>query len=371
MAGRKANGEGTISTVIRNGKTYYKANITVGWDSSGKQIRKSFGSYKKSVVLDKMNTAKYQAKTNSLSNSDISFGDLFKDWIFNFKKIEVSPNTFYEYEASYRLRILPYSIARKRANQISLNDLQKYFNELQETFTINTIKKTYIQVHSCIKFALIQGVMVRDYCPGVTLQKITKKESVNVFSKEEQELILKILDTRDIVDALIYFTFYTGLRLGEVLGLQWGDIKDDMVSITRQYRRNVEVEKVNDRKLTYKFKELKTKNSAREIPLPDKVLKMLETLPKGYDLIFSVDGKPIEPKRPQRRITNLCKRLNIPHRSFHSIRHSYATRLFELEIPIKTVQVLLGHSNIATTMDIYTHVMKEKKLEVLDKLNNL
>ena len=55
MAGRKANGEGTISTVIRNGKTYYKANITIGWDSNGKQIRKSFGSYKKSVVLDKMN----------------------------------------------------------------------------------------------------------------------------------------------------------------------------------------------------------------------------------------------------------------------------------------------------------------------------
>lgn len=371
MAGRKANGEGTISTVIRNGRTYYKANITVGWDSNGKQIRKSFGSYKKSVVLDKMNTAKYQAKTNSLSNSDITFGKLFENWIFNFKKVEVSSNTFYEYETSYRLRIMPYSIARKKANQITLNDLQKYFNDLQENFTINTIKKTYIQVHSCIKFALIQEIMMKDFCPGVTLQKLVKKESVNVFSKEEQELVIKSLDTRNIVDALIYLTFYTGLRLGEVLGLQWSDINGNMISITRQYRRNVEVEKVNDRKLTYKFKELKTKNSAREIPLPDKVLKMLETLPKDYDLIFSDKGKPIEPKRPQRRITSICKKLNIPHRSFHSIRHSYATRLFELEIPIKTVKVLLGHSDIATTMDIYTHVMKEKKLEVLDKLNNL
>ena len=196
MAGRKANGEGTISTVIRNGKTYYKANITVGWDSSGKQIRKSFGSYKKSVVLDKMNTAKYQAKTNSLSNSDITFGKLFENWIFNFKKVEVSPNTFYEYETCYRLRIMPYSINRKKANQITLNDLQKYFNELQENFTINTIKKTYIQVHSCIKFALIQGIMMKDFCPGVTLQKLVKKESVNVFSKEEQELIIKSLDIR-------------------------------------------------------------------------------------------------------------------------------------------------------------------------------
>lgn len=99
----------------------------------------------------------------------------------------------------------------------------------------------------------------------------------------------------------------TGLRLGEVLGLQWSDIKGNMISITRQYRRNVEVEKVNDRKLTYKFKELKTKNSARQISLPDKVLKMLRTLPKEYDLIFSDNGKPIEPKRPQRRIIYICK----------------------------------------------------------------
>ena len=117
MAGRKANGEGTISVVTRNGKPYYKANVTVGWDSEGKQIRKSFGSYKKSVVLDKMNTAKYQAKTNSLSNSDITFGKLFENWIFNFKKVKVSSNTFYEYETSYRLRILPYFIAKKKLNK--------------------------------------------------------------------------------------------------------------------------------------------------------------------------------------------------------------------------------------------------------------
>ena len=163
-------------------------------------------------------------------------------------------------EASYRLRLMNYSIARKKANQITLKDLQQYFNELQKDFTANTIKKTYIQIHSCIKFAIIQGIMMKDFCPGVTLQKITKKENINVFSKQEQEMVLKTLDKRDIVDCLIYFTFYTGLRLGEVLGLQWSDIKDNMVKITRQYRRNVDVDKVDDRKLTYTFKELKTKS---------------------------------------------------------------------------------------------------------------
>ena len=65
------------------------------------------------------------------------------------------------------------------------------------------------------------------------------------------------------------------------------------------------------------------------------------------------------------------EKLKIEYRSFHSIRHSYATRLFELDIPIKTVQSLMGHSDMSTTMDIYTHVMKDKKLEILDKLDNL
>ena len=70
-------------------------------------------------------------------------------------------------------------------------------------------------------------------------------------------------------------------------------------------------------------------------------------------------------------MTALCKKLNLEHRSFHSIRHSYATRLFELDIPIKTVQSLMGHSDMDTTMNIYTHVMQDKKMEIIDKLNNL
>ena len=351
MQKKKSNGEGSIITTTLNGKPYYKASVTIGFDSAGKQIKKSFGSYKKSVVLDKMNKVKYEAKNNLLSNSNITFGDLYKEWIFNFKKVDVSDNTFSVYVSTYKLRILPYNIANKRANQLKLTDLQGYFNELQEKYSATAIKRTYIHIHKCILFAIMQGIMTKDICVGVTLQKENKKEKYNVFSKQEQSLILKSLNKKDIVDCLIYFTFFTGLRLGEVLALKWSDIGKN--------------------KLTYEFRDLKTKNSKREIPLPDKALAILEGIPKQYDLIFSDEGKPIERKRPQRRMISLCKQLNIPHRSFHSIRHSYATRLFELNTKIKTVQVLMGHSNIATTMDIYTHVMGDEKLEVMSKLNRL
>lgn len=83
------------------------------------------------------------------------------------------------------------------------------------------------------------------------------------------------------------------------------------------------------------------------------------------------NGDPIERKKPDRRVQKLCRELNIPIKKFHSIRHTYATRLFESDVPIKTVQALMGHADIQTTMNIYTHVMKEKKLEVIDVLEKL
>ena len=76
MQKKKSNGEGSIVTTTLNGKPYYKASVTIGFDSSGKQIKKSFGSYKKSIVLDKMNRVKYEAKNNLLSNSNITNGYL-------------------------------------------------------------------------------------------------------------------------------------------------------------------------------------------------------------------------------------------------------------------------------------------------------
>lgn len=368
---RRANGEGSITTTIRNGKTYYRGSITIGMDNKGKAIRKTFGSFKKTIVIDKMNTVKYESKNNIFSNSDITFGELFRTWILDFKRVEIGSKTLVKYETTYNLRIEPYSISNKAANKITLNDLQQYFNSLQENFSPATIKETYTHINSCFKFALLQGTIIRNYSQGVVLPKRKKENKLKVFSRQEQDLIISSLDLRDIIDCMIYITFYTGLRLGEILGLRWSNIKDNILKVDQQYARTFT--KTEDGKFHTKkeLKNLKTKNSEREIPLPEKVIKVLDELDKTHDLIFSSNGKGLDHKKPQRRITKICKNLKIPHRSFHSIRHSYATRLFELDVPIKTVQVLMGHSDITTTMNIYTHVMQDKKMEVLDKLNTL
>ena len=88
-------------------------------------------------------------------------------------------------------------------------------------------------------------------------------------------------------------------------------------------------------------------------------------------IFSSSDGKVIESKKPNRRLQTLCKLLDIEPKRFHDIRHTFATRLFEEDAKPKTVQLLLGHSNIATTMEIYTHVTNDEKIKEINKLENI
>lgn len=82
-------------------------------------------------------------------------------------------------------------------------------------------------------------------------------------------------------------------------------------------------------------------------------------------------GYPVDDKRPKRKLKIILNKLNIDPLNFHGLRHTYATRLFEAGVPPKTVQALMGHANIDVTMDIYTHVMEDTKLEAIEKLNNI
>ncbi|KDE74877.1 integrase [Fusobacterium necrophorum BFTR-2] len=370
----KSNGEGSIWTVKRNGKTYYMGAITVGFDTDGKQIKKTTGSFKRSNVVDRLNTYKYEAKNSVLSSDpNITLGALYHKWIFLYKKNGVQNNTFAEYEVCGRLRLYPYPIASIKVAKLDLDTLQEYFNSLKLNWSANVIKKTFVKLNACLQFANDINIIKKNYCKSIVLPKIQKKkeDEYKVFEKEEQDLIIENLEFTNVVDRLIYFTFYTGVRLGEGIAARESRIVGKMYQVREQYQKDIQIDENGNRKTTYIFKDLlKTPHAERDLPLPDKVLKLLTMYPHVSDLIFGDEkGNPIHVKRPDRRIKAICKKLGLDNsRTFHSVRHSYCTRLFEANVPIKTVQMLMGHADIETTLNIYTHVMKNKKMEVADIL---
>jgi len=132
--------------------------------------------------------------------------------------------------------------------------------------------------------------------------------------------------------------------------------------------------------------EPKAKNSKRTIPIPSAIaaelkkhkIRQAEEKLKAGDIYVDNDsvfpnaiGEPTNAKNITRSYKRALKRADISCKNFHAMRHTYATRLFEADIPLKTVQMLLGHSDISTTANIYTHVMPEQKIKAVDKINSL
>ena len=115
----------------------------------------------------------------------------------------------------------------------------------------------------------------------------------------------------------------------------------------------------------------KTKNSIREIPMSRELLRMLKPFKKIVNPSFFVltnDSKPTEPRTYRSYYKNLMNQLEIPEIKFHGLRHSFATRCIESNCDYQTVSVLLGHSNISTTLNLYVHPNLEQKKKAIDQM---
>lgn len=387
---KKENGDGSITWQMRNGRKYYTGRYTVGYDSNGKQIRRSVSGYNKSKVQAKLKEKTLQVMQGSVSISeDITFDEFFKNWIYVFKKPNVSNSTFEKYDADYRLRILNSPLEGVMLSRIDAFLIRKTLNYWLENNSLKTVADVYGRVKTCIKMAISEKYIVQDPTLNVNLKKEKEKKSkYQHYTNEQQDLIFNELrlNTYDSVDMLIYIYFASGCRLSEGLALTWNDFKDGGIDINKQYSKSQEIsDDGSARHIVQKVSPLKTINSYRFVPLPDNAIKQIKkykslqneyiSIQEDYsnnDLMFpNGKGGYLDRKRPQQRLDAIRKKYNIEGLTLHSIRHTYATRLFEKGVSPKVVQSLLGHKDIQTTLNIYTHVMKEKVEFEVNKLNDL
>lgn len=388
----RGNGEGTIYTVTRNGKPYYRAQISNGYDENGKPIRKSFSGYVKKDVVKKMNEYLHKQDIDELPTDEhMTLEKWFFLWLFEFRVNDLKPSSFERYEGIYRNYIKDSPIGKMKLVELRAPHMQRYYNSLlSDGISIGVVRTINSFISTSLKEAIRQGYINRNYCQSVKLPRVPKKSQdkiYTVFTKQEQEDFTQNIKGHPLEAAFI-IAMATGIRLGELLALRWDDIdlEENTLNINSSIRRVTYIEKDGTRESKTIEQSPKTESSIRVIPFPSSInsiirrhriaqnedkLKLGE-LYADSGLVFANEvGLPLDTKLIPRNFQSVLKDNNMRVIKFHSLRHTYATRLFESNVPVKTVQMLMGHSNMNTTMNIYTHVMPEEKEEAVEKLNEL
>ena len=200
-----------------------------------------------------------------------------------------------------------------------------------------------------------------------------EKREIEVLSrKDHQKILAHIKAHPDSRNAGIYICLSTGLRIGEICALQWKDI--DMEKMILHVRDTLErvYTPEDDTHTRLMMGRAKTRNSVRDIPLTKDVRQLLTPLMKGQapeNFLLSGSARPLEPRTYRYYYHRYMKSTGLPYVRFHGLRHSFATRCIDSNCDYKTVSVLLGHSNISTTLNLYVHPNNEQKLKCMENVS--
>lgn len=244
--------------------------------------------------------------------------------------------------------------------------------KLESGLSVKTIKDILIVLKMVMKFG-VKNEWMNYYEWDIKYPTTSTNKELEVLSVANHRKILNYIQSHFTFTGLgIYISLSTGLRIGEICALKWSDINvtDGTITVSRTIERIYIIE--GEKKHTeLVINTPKTKNSCREIPMSKELLAMIKPLKKIVNDDFYVltnDERPTEPRTYRNYYKGLMAKLDIPKLKYHGLRHSFATRCIEAGCDYKTVSVLLGHSNISTTLNLYVHPNMEQKKRCITKM---
>lgn len=324
------------------------------------------------------------------------FIDFLTEWLFNVKFLRIKPSTQTLYESVYRVYIKECELSNVKVKDISIVMIQRYYKHLlADGITPHTIKSIHKLIAPCIRYAYNNDLIIKDFSKAIELPKeyesikLLKEEEVQPLTAEEQQIFVQAIKHHKF-EMIFILALYSGLRQGELIALTWNDINFDecYINVNKTMAEVVEATQEGRGKIKQTIQTPKTKCSIRKVNIPASVVNMISeyrktqdielnkyrSLPrfKDYNLVFcNKYGNYLSPRALRQEFKDILIKNNIPPRKFHNLRHTYATRLFELGENPKTVQKLLGHSKLTVTMDTYTHVLDSVKQKAVNKLDIL
>jgi len=351
----------------------YVARITT---RNGKRVKRVFD---KLVDCRKwIAEARYNEEHGAISVlGEMSVDAWYEYWITEIKAKTVRQNTIRNHNERYKQNIKEY-IGQMPLNEVKPIHCQNVLNQMADTYRNSTIKLTSITMYGMFQSAVDNELILKN--PMTKYVRCTSgkpSKPPRVLSVEEQKLFLET--TKESSNFNQYaFLLQTGLRTGEMIGLKWSDIDFEKrilhVSRTMEYRYSVG---------EWRIGETKTKNGCRDIPLTTEAIEILKRQKKKVqelktvkmefsDFVFlSRKGEPTKNSAYDTKLMYYCDKVGMQRFSMHTLRHTFATRCIEAGMRPKTLQMILGHSNIGITMNLYVHVTDEEKVKELSNIEDM
>ena len=306
----------------------------------------------------------------------------YKDWLIlwlnNVIKPSVKSRTFARYKEIIGGHIVP-ELGEYELFDLTPFVLQKFVAELLQCgnlvtgkgLSVNTVNTIVTVVRNSLKSAADWGELSENSADKIRRPKKTEKE-IGCFSVAEQKNIEREIFKRNKDKFFgILLCLYTGLRIGELLALIWKDVDfaSGVISVTKSCHYGI-----GENGKFGRCTELpKTFKSRRVIPIPKQILPFMRAVKSrsASEYVIANGNKPVSVRSFQRSFTLLLQRLNIPHRGFHALRHTFATMALECGMDVKTLSEILGHKSASVTLNRYAHSFLGHKREMMNKVGKL
>jgi integrase len=312
-----------------------------------------------------------------IADERLTVADFLVAWLDNSARPNVRPRTYQLYEMIVRRHLVP-AIGQHRLTRLEPGHVQVMLNGLLDAgYAASTIRTVRMVLSRALKQALRWSLVGRNVATLVDAPRGESERPEPFTLAEVRELLAGVKGHR--LEALVTVAVLTGMRKGEVLGLQWEDVDIDAATV----RVSGSLQRLNGKLVRG---EPKTAQSRRVMAVPPQVVTALKVRRRqqleerlklghywqdtGYAFTTAL-GTPLEPRNVNRDFSKLLQDLGLRHQRFHDLRHCFATLQLANHTPAHVVREQLGHSQISTTLDIYSHAVAELHRESAARFGEL
>lgn len=381
MTKKGAKGSGNIrkKTVKRGGKeyTYWEARITTGRDpGTGKQIQRSFTGKTQKEVREKLQAAAVAVNDGTYTvPARLTLGQWLDIWQREYMG-NAKPATLRAYDSHIRNHIRP-GLGAVRLTELHPHTVQNFINSL-DGLSPTSVRLVYTVLRTALEKAIDLDYIPRNPAAKCVLPKQERKEIKPLDDAQATALIRAAAGTR--IENMIPLALFTGLRISELLGLTWSAVDMDRGTITvdKQLSAKPKAGALFSSPKSGKSRTITPAPTAFQVLRRQKARQAEQQLKAGplwsnpHGLIFTAeDGGPLSQQMAELNFSDVRATVGLEGTRFHDLRHTYAVNSIRAGDDIKTIQINLGHTSAAFTLDIYGHVTEAMKQDSATRMEAL